>query len=91
LARPASILHDDPVVRVDRRESVPMRRPMDAAPTFEIPHLRVMARHAVPHLVEATFVPLATAITVRTVSSIAPMARMPGMRLPVRTRRRRAP
>jgi hypothetical protein len=31
---------------------------MEPAPTFDIPHLRVMARHAVPHLVEATFVPL---------------------------------
>jgi len=27
--------------------------------TFEIPRLRTLARHAVPYLVEATFVPLA--------------------------------
>jgi hypothetical protein len=29
-----------------------------AAPVFEIPHLRALAGHAVPHLVEATLVPL---------------------------------
>lgn len=28
-------------------------------PTFEIPHFRVLTRHALPHIVEATLVPLA--------------------------------
>ena len=32
---------------------------MDTHHVFEIPRLRTLARHAVPHLLEATFVPLA--------------------------------